>query len=303
MNVLEELATREVADEATDREGWLAARRAGVTATQVAKLAASPAYALELRREKATGVQTFTGNAATEWGKAREPIIAEWYAGSGLEPTSKLYRAKDDDRFLASPDMIGEDFGEALFLGEVKTSKHNLSPDGEWFRRTTYYDQMQWQMFVTGATWCSFIWEQHNDIWEQQIDGSFGPTPYDPRTASIERDDDRIEHLVGVAERFLDADGEVAGAEAWIVEYLDAKEAETAAKLRLEAAADAFRALFADGGAVETPAGRVSVSVPKPVKRFDATKFKAAHADLYKQFQVEGEAGKPRVTVTGVKND
>jgi hypothetical protein len=217
MNVLEELATREVADESIDREAWLAARREGVTATQVAKLAASPAYALELRREKATGVQTFTGNAATEWGKLREPIIAEWYAGSGLEPTSKLYRSKEDPRFLASPDMIGEDFSEHLFLGEIKTSKHNLSPEGEHFARTTYADQMQWQMFVTGATWCSFIWEQHDGTWVEQFDGTFGPTPFDPRTATIERDDDRIEHLVGVAERFLSADAEAAGAEAWIV--------------------------------------------------------------------------------------
>jgi hypothetical protein len=43
------------------------------------------------------------------------------------------------------------------------------------------------------------------------------------------------------------------------------------------------------------------VSIPKPVKRFDSTKFKAEHGDLYKQFQVEGEPGKARVTVTGVK--
>ncbi|WP_241209230.1 YqaJ viral recombinase family protein [Gulosibacter massiliensis] len=301
MNVLEELATREVADESEDREGWLEARRAGITATQVAKLAASPAYALELRREKSTGVQSFTGNAATEWGKRREPIIAEWYSGSGLEPTSKLYRSKDDARFLASPDMIGEDFSENLFLGEIKTSKHNLAPEGEKFRATTYMDQMQWQMFVTGATWCSFIWEQHDDVWAEQSDGSFEPTPRVTRTATIERDDDRIEHLVGVAERFLTADVVVAGTEAWIAEHVSAEAAEKEAKERVAKAKAALRELFPEGGAVETPAGRVSVSVPKSSLRFDQAKFKSEHGDLYKKFQVEGEPGKARVTVTGVK--
>lgn len=303
MRVLDELEQRAVADESKDREAWLAARREGITATEVATLAKSPAAAFRLREEKQSGVSSFTGNKWTAWGKEREPIIAARYAGIGLLPTSKLYRSKDDRRFLASPDMIGEDFDESLYLGEIKTSKHNLAPEGDYFRTTTYYDQMQWQMFVTGARWCSFIWEQHDNEWTEQFDGSFGPTVRDLRSVSVERDDDRIEHLYEIAVRFLDG-GTLDGTDADLEQRVaDAKAWELEAKAELVSVmADAERA-WPDGHAFESRGYRYSLSAAptEGALRLDQKAFDAHlrtivpdFDELREGFMKRGAPGKPR---------
>lgn len=291
MSALEDLFARAGASD-EDREAWLAERREGITATEVAKLAKSPAAEVEIRREKA-GESTFHGNRYTDWGKAREPHLAAYARGFGLEPESRVFHSETDSRFLASPDAVGLNFDDEVFLGEIKTSKHDLNPDKEYFWTTTYYDQMQWQMFVTGAVECVFIWEQHDDGWP-------APTVFPVRHKWMQREDPRIVELIEVANRFLDG-GEKPQVEAWQAHYLDAKSDKEEAQSRMDEAAAALRGLFPDGGAVETPLGKVSVSFPKPSKRFDSTAFKAAEPDLYKQYQKESPAGEPRVTVTPVK--
>lgn len=294
MNVLEELAARKVADESEDREGWLAARRDGITATEVAKLAQRPAYVAELRREKA-GEGRFVATRDTARGKQREPEIAAIFEGSGLTGTSGLYRAKNNPRHLASPDMIGEDFDEQLFLGEIKTSKYDLNPLGQKFASTYYADQMQWQMYVTGAVGCRFIYEQHDDVWPEPVTVSLN-------SVWVERDDDRIAELIAIADAFIDGEP-VAGVDYLIREYLDAKRAKADAVERFEDAEEQLRLAFPDGGAQDEAAGRVSVSVPKPSMRFDSAGFKAAEPDLFQKWQKPTKPGKARVTVTERTND
>lgn len=278
-----------------DREAWLAARREGITATEIAKLAQSRAFETELRRIKA-GEETFSGNRYTAWGKLREPVIAEHARGFGLEPEHRVFHAAENSRHLASPDALGEDFDGKLFIGEFKTSLHDLDPSGDYYWSTTYADQMQWQMYVTGAERCLFVWEQHDGHWPE-------PYAFPVRSSWVERDDARIAELRVIADRFLEGPVAVTGVEAWQAEYLDAKADREAAQQRMDAASEALAGLFPDGGSVESPLGKVTVSLPKPGVRFDASAFKAAHPDLHKEFQKETKPGGPRVTVTPVKEE
>lgn len=291
MSLQDLLARAGASDE--DREAWLAERREGITATEVAKLAKSPGFEAELRRIKA-GEETFSGNRHTAWGVAREPVIAEHARGFGLEPEHRVFHAREDSRHLASPDALGEDFDGRLFIGELKTSAHDLDPSGDYYWSTTYAEQMQWQMYVTGADRCLLVWEQHDGHWPE-------PYTFPVRSSWVDRDEQRILELIELADRFLE--GPVMGVEAWQAEYLDAKQDREAAQQRMDRASDALAGLFPEGGSVESPLGKVTVSIPKPGTRFDATAFKAAHPDLHQQFQKATKPGGPRVTVTPVKEE
>ena len=78
MGVLDELEARAGASD-QDREQWLAERRRGVTATELRDimLASNRDVAIaDLVKKKREG-DRFTGNAYTDWGNDREPVIAE----------------------------------------------------------------------------------------------------------------------------------------------------------------------------------------------------------------------------------
>lgn len=175
-----------------DREAWHEQRRQGVTATEVRDLRkGSSAERRRILTEKLTGERSFTGNRYTEHGNLREPIIADWIAlNFGIEPNAHVYSR---GRYLATPDgWDGED------IAEIKTSKHNLDPDGSHFGTTGYYDQIQWQLLVMGARRCLFVWEQHDDDWPDPK-----PLYEQPLWMWIHRDEARIAELIDVADRFL----------------------------------------------------------------------------------------------------
>lgn len=145
-----------------DREAWLAERMTGVTATEVRDLYLKGAtFKRELIEKKlGTRVDDFNGNAYTEWGKEREPIIAaavlERYA---IAPESRVFHAADNPRFLASPDGLGVDFDEQLRGAEIKTAGKNVAVGSEAFAEKGYMLQMQWCMRVTGARRWLYAWE------------------------------------------------------------------------------------------------------------------------------------------------
>lgn len=221
------LQERAVASSA-DRETWLAARSRGVTATEIAKLRKGGAGARrEIISSKIQG-DSFRGNQYTEWGKFREAAIAEDVrARTSIEPNDILFHALGNDRHLATPDGVGVNFDGELLMSEIKTSKHDLEP-GKSFRRFTagieptyvetgyfwttgYYDQVQWQIYVTGATSARFTYEQHNDDWSgwdpETRTFAYGPKPLHDVLpfVIIPRDDIRIDELVAIADDFLDA--------------------------------------------------------------------------------------------------
>jgi len=304
--VLEELYARAGASD-QDREAWLAERRTGVTATEVAQLAkrrgaARKAFARDLIAEKLGRAESsFSGNAYTEWGKLREPVLAEVTLRSHmLLPESRVFHAVDEPRFLASPDAVGIDFDEVLRVAEFKTSGKDLEDDDE-FAATGYEHQVQWVMRVTGAARCLFMWEQR--IGEP---GDFRAGIQFSRW--IERDEKAIAQLEKVAREFLVALDEAAAEEGpakvdaeldrLVWTHLTAKAAATSAEEDLRAYLDANGVQ-----AEKTDRWSLTYQLAEPGVRFDSTGFKAAHPDLYQEFQKTTEPGKPTLRITPAKAD
>ena len=185
------------------REQWLDARRKYVTATEVAQLVRrGQDYWDEIREIKA-GQRTapdISGLPAVRHGREREALIAPYVQSleQGMLPNSDLYVR--NDRYAATPDLVGDGI-----VGEIKTIKDtrlaklqaaNGWPTGQ------YYDQVQWQLFVTGAIACIFAWEPYED-WG----GELVPREDMREHTTIHRDEERIKALQEVADAFLDGRG------------------------------------------------------------------------------------------------
>src|SRR5690606_26176355 len=114
------------------------------------------------------------------------------------------------------------------------TSKHDLTPgrlDAErvlyqidrasHFAKTGYYDQMQWQMHVVGATVTLFAWEGHDDDWSAWPERG-------PRTTEIQYAWVPVEHARGAAraEIYTAFMAEIAAARAKAEETGETPEAE-----------------------------------------------------------------------------
>ncbi|MBN9605250.1 MAG: YqaJ viral recombinase family protein [Actinomycetales bacterium] len=176
---------RVVAD-ARDRVAWLRARAHGVTATDVARLS-GPRAVPALAMEKLLGSR-FSGNAATEHGRRREPAIAAW-AGRvyGMTASSALFHAADRREHLATPDGLRERDGR-VELCEIKTTASG------WSRvPRAYLRQVWWQQYVLGAERSLLVWERHD---------GFVPVG-EPECRWIDRDDREIARLVALADQLL----------------------------------------------------------------------------------------------------
>lgn len=171
-----------------DRIAWLRARSRGVTATDVARLSSARALqAVALEKLSGTG---FGGNAFTDHGRAREPEIARWVqARHGIAPSQDLYHAHGQPLHLATPDGVTMR-GSSVILCEIKTTSHSWRniPRG-------YLRQVWWQQYVLGADRTLVVWEEHR---------GFVPTHAEPQVRWVERDDNEIHVLVGLANRLLD---------------------------------------------------------------------------------------------------
>ncbi|TFD74704.1 YqaJ viral recombinase family protein [Cryobacterium fucosi] len=214
LSPLDELMTRSVAS-STDRPAWLRARTGGVTATEVAKLAkGGPGVQAELVTMKLSGEleEDLSHLRYIRWGQIREEYIGEWVERRfNIQPNQVLFRG-ENPRHLATPDGVGCDFDERLLVCEIKTSLHDLDPALTFghYRTTLYADQKQWQLHVTGAQRALFAWEQHDDDWSGWPDRGPAPVLPEPEWRWVERDEERIAHLVKVADRFLVALDEAA---------------------------------------------------------------------------------------------
>src|SRR5699024_9806824 len=95
-----------------------------------------------------------------------------------------------DGPWAATPDGIGNGT-----VCEVKTG----SVSGLASARRRHEAQMQWQMWVTGASGCLYVTEE-------RLTDEMGFTPGERTHEWVDRDDDLILELVDVAERFLSGD-------------------------------------------------------------------------------------------------
>ena len=137
---------------ATERETWLAERRKGIGASEIAAIAGlSPwAGALDIYLQK-LGVTQNRTNAAMNWGLRLEQPIADAYTeetGIALEP-SQFVQHPEHSWVLATPDRFAADGSRLVELKCARTA------DG-WGDAGTdqipdqYVCQVHWQMLASG---------------------------------------------------------------------------------------------------------------------------------------------------------
>jgi predicted phage-related endonuclease len=180
---------RFVASKNVSAERWLSARREGVTATQVAKAAAGPGgFEQAVEDYRADFVEM--DNPYMAFGRAWEgPISMHLKDAYGVMPNDWLISSAVSDHYLATPDglTLGHDA-----ISEVKTTGKDWNPERI---PVQYRRQVQWQLFVTGASMCYFAW-----MLREERDGAFLPGWFEPKVITMERDEAMIASLVKVAD-------------------------------------------------------------------------------------------------------
>ena len=140
-------------EDGTDDPAWLAWRRAGVTATDVADAYAGTyggTFGVVARK---LGLEVVEENDQMRRGHAWQPVVADMvHVATGLfvvgEETWCAHA--DDDRWRATVDGLLAAAAEVSIddvtaVLEVKTRSPHVRPN-----RDRWHTQMQWQMFVTG---------------------------------------------------------------------------------------------------------------------------------------------------------
>lgn len=177
----------------TDMEEWKRIRDTGISATTVAKAATPSGYA-EIINER-NNPTPFEDNAYMAFGRDNEAwIVAALKDEWGIFPNDWLIAADGvANRWqFATPDGLSLDHDT---IAEVKTT----GKDWETAKSIPihYRRQVQWQLYVTGASRCVFAWI----LRVEQEDGTFVPGWFEPKTFIMERDEKMIAELVEVAER------------------------------------------------------------------------------------------------------
>ncbi|MEJ4112741.1 YqaJ viral recombinase family protein [Corynebacterium kroppenstedtii] len=281
---------------------WLLSRKKYVTATEIGKLArGSKKVWQKLRAEKAGEQQAadISNLPAVIHGKTREPEIAEWVAKKA-EPDTLVHNTSmfvRDGKYAATPDMISPDW---VVVGEIKTISENRLASLKRWPTPDYYDQIQWQLFVTGAEFCHFAWEPYFSE-----DSDLVPWTVDRGVKIVTRDEQRIGELKAIADRFLDGyDSMEVEDEVHLLfsELRDIckQEAELKPLLARKAEIEDELRMLAGGSSKSWEAGdlRVTVSAPATSKRFDKKKLFSEHPDLKESdFTVESTS-KARVRVS-----
>ena len=330
---LEGLEQRAGASDA-DRPAWLAERRGGITATEVRDL-----YLKKVTQEKLIArklgripeVDDLSYVPIIRWGKQREPeIAAEALARYGMRPESRVFRAADNPRFLASPDGVGVNFDEVLQIAEIKThgADQDVAPGGAEYKKKGYLAQKVWGMRVTGARRCLYVTE------ERLPDGTWFK-PGEQHFYWLRVEDEGVAELAAelevIAVDFLAA-LDAAAAEPWdgpavdeeidtfAVNVLTGRVYEAQAKELKDPAWSGLLALLAGRPAFsqESLLARVTWSPGEPGEQTvpDVEAAKAADPGLFAEVQSLSQRwnehaakfnetvpveGKPRLTVTAVK--
>lgn len=298
----------------TGEDEWLRQRRSVVTATDVANIrSGSDKVFRTLWRKKREG-DKFRGNASTQHGHDREPVIAAMLTEDypWLHPNQSLLVSEDDARLGATPDMVSDD---GLVLGEIKTRKVSDDKD-EWFSWADvcadqtgkkYAFQVAWQLFVTGAERCVFAVEHWSDE-----DGWADLRPL--RVFDVERDEGLIAELRDVAERFLAYEppelvqGDQSDFEAMAVARALAEEESAIAVLRAELRerekaraalqADLLDVVGSSPRSVDYGGFVVEVSPGRRSRSFDRKALAADCPELESKYTIEKD-GQPTVKVRG----
>jgi hypothetical protein len=182
-------ADRFVASKALSKDGWLDARRSGVTATQVSRAASGPGgFEQAVLEYRADFVEQ--DNPYMAFGRAWEgPISMFLKEKHGVMPNDWLISSRVSDHYLCTPHGLTLDHQA---ISEVKSTGKDSNPEKIPLQ---YRRQVQWQLFVTEAEFCYFAW-----LLREDRDGAFMPAWFDPKVIRIERDEEMIGSLVRVAD-------------------------------------------------------------------------------------------------------
>lgn len=282
----------------SSREEWLDNRRECLTGTDIASLMTGGAKTWErVRAAKRGEVQEFD-NKYLQWGREREPVIAQYVT------TFEDSRLVPNDQFLVSdklgigctPDMLGGVYPEgdglvADIVGEIKTSKHpmpSLTSDKAWFK---YRVQTQVELMVTGADMLVFAWEQHSDEWPH-------PTPYDIETTTVTWDKVLQDRIMETVERFnagdLPPDHEV---QRILFEMRSLNQQLETLKAQDSELRDELQSHMRVGDKLSHEGVSVAYYEPSQRSRFDSKAFAKAHPELAEEYTTI-TAGKPTLRVT-----
>ena len=118
-------------------------------------------------------------------------MIADWVREHhGIVPSTQLFHAHGQRLHLATPDGIALRPGGRVELAEIKTTNK------PWRSIPRHYlRQVWWQQYVLGAERTLVVWEQHED---------FVPVHAEPLCRWVDRDDEQIRALVGMADRLVE---------------------------------------------------------------------------------------------------
>jgi len=174
----------------TDHEAWLTARQGGVTATAVAE-AATPSGFSAVLAERRNPTEIIPNDYMLFGTEAEPAIMAYAHQEHGILPNDWLITADGEPAHMATPDglSVGHDF-----IAECKTTGKDWDTIPIKYRR-----QVQWQLYVTGANLCLFLWQ----LREPDDHGWFYMPWLEPKHVWVGRDDNMITELVGVADRLL----------------------------------------------------------------------------------------------------
>ena len=174
----------------TEYQGWLEARRHGVSATAVAE-AATPSGFRNVVDNWGVPVEE---NAYMTFGKEAEPELMRFaHQEHGILPSDWLI-AGENPRHLATPDGLALDH---LTIAECKTT------GTDWGDKPPikYRRQVQFQLNITQAERCLLVW----NLRVPDDNGWFYLAWLEPKALWIERDPDMIADLDKVAEKLWSA--------------------------------------------------------------------------------------------------
>ena len=173
----------------TEYLGWLEARRHGVSATAVAEAATPSGF----RNVVDNWGQSVEVNDYMTFGSESEAeLMRHAHREHGILPSDWLI-AGENPRHLATPDGLAVDHSE---IAECKTTGKDWATTPIKYRR-----QVQWQLAITGAARCLFVW----NLRVPDDNGWFYLGWIEPKTLWIERDPDMIADLTVTADRLLEA--------------------------------------------------------------------------------------------------
>jgi len=171
---------------------WHDHRRKGVSATTVAEAATQSGLQAVLEA-RANPVEVIP-NDYMLFGTESEPELMRYaHQEHGILPNDWLL-AGVNRAHLATPDGLSPDH---TLIAECKTTGKDWATIPIKYRR-----QVQWQLGVTGAERCLFVW----NLRVPDDNGWFYLGWFEPKTVWLDRDENMIADLVNVADRILEAE-------------------------------------------------------------------------------------------------